>query len=170
MVVFDASILLFLLDENTPSSVPKAKERVEHLIDALSEGGEKIIIPTPALSECLVGAGEAGPDYFAIIHKQACFRIAPFDERAAVEAAARVDAARRRGLRKGGNPDAAKAKIKFDRMIVAIAAVERATAIYSDDEDVCSYAREAGMEAYRLHELDLPPEDPQAELPFDPKE
>jgi hypothetical protein len=41
MVVFDASILLFVLDENTPSSVPGAKQRVEHLIDRLSKAGEK---------------------------------------------------------------------------------------------------------------------------------
>ena len=168
MVVLDASILLFFLDEHTPSSVPKATERVEHLIDKLSGAGERIVIPTPALSECLVGAGTAGPDYLAIIHKQACFRVAPFDERAAIEAAARVYDARQRGMRKGGNPDAAKAKIKFDRMIVAIATVERATVVYSDDEDVCGYAKEAGMEAYRLHELDLPPDDPQLPMQFDP--
>ena len=75
MVVLDASILLFFLDENTPSSVPRAKERVEHLIETLSEANEKIVIPTPALSECLVGADSAGPDYLSILHKQACFRI-----------------------------------------------------------------------------------------------
>jgi predicted nucleic acid-binding protein len=167
MIVFDASILLFFLDENTRSSVPRAKERVEHLIDTLAEAGEKIVIPTPALSECLVGAGDAGPEYLAIIHKQACFRVAPFDERAAVEAAARIYDARQRGQRKGGNPDAARAKIKYDRMIVAIAAVERASTVYSDDADVCGYAREAGMEAYRLHELPLPPENPQTALPFE---
>ena len=91
----------------------------------------------------------------------------PFDERAAIEAAARVYDARRRGQRRGGNPEATKAKIKFDRMIVAVASVERASVVYSDDEDVCNYAREAGMEAYRLAELPLPPEDPQASMQFE---
>jgi hypothetical protein len=62
MVVFDASILLFVFDENTPASVTGAKERVAHLIDRLTALGEKIIIPTPALSECLVHAGPAGED------------------------------------------------------------------------------------------------------------
>jgi hypothetical protein len=168
MVVFDASILLFVFDENTPASVPRAKERVEHLIDRLSDAGEKIVIPTPALSECLVHAGPAGPDYLTIIGKQSCFRVSSFDERAAVEAAVRTYQARQRGQRKGGNPDAAKAKIKFDRQIVAIAAVEGATAVYSDDADVIAYAREAGMEGYRLADIPLPPEDPQADLQFDP--
>ena len=169
MVVFDASVLLFILNENTPSSVPRAKERVEHLIERLSDAGEKIIIPTPALSECLVHAGPAGPDYLAIIGKQSCFRVASFDERAAVEAAVRIWQARRRGQRKGGNPDASKTKIKFDRQIVAIAAVEMATAVYSDDADVVGYAREAGMEAHRLSDRPLPPEDQQIAMRFDPE-
>jgi hypothetical protein len=168
MVVFDASILLFIFDENTPSSVPRAKERVEYLIDNLSEAGEKIIIPTPALSECLVHAGPAGPEYLIIIGRQSCFRIASFDERAAVEAAVRTYQARQRGQPKGGAPEIAKAKIKFDRQIVAVATVEGATAVFSDDSHVVGYAREAGMEAYRLADLPLPPEDPQTALSLAP--
>lgn len=168
MVVFDASVLLFVLNENTPASVPRAKERVEYLIDRLSAAGERIIIPTPALSECLVHAGPAGPDYLAVIGKYACFRVASFDERAAVEAAVRTYQARERGLRKGGNPESARGKIKFDRQIVAIAVVERATAVYSDDKDVIAYAREAGMEGYLLADLPLPPDDPQSSLPLGP--
>jgi predicted nucleic acid-binding protein len=168
VVVFDTSILLFVLDGDTPASVPRAKERVEYLIDQLSDAGEKIIIPTPALSECLVHAGRAGPEYLAIIAKRSCFKVTSFDERAAVEAAVRIFQARARGQRKGGNPDALKSKIKFDRQIVAVASVEGATAIYSDDNDVCVYAREAGMDSFRLSDLPLPPEDPQSALQFDP--
>jgi len=111
MVVFDASILLFVLDENTPSSVSGAKARVEHLIAHLSDAGEKIVIPTPALSECLVYAGPAGAEYLAIIHKQACFRIVSFDERAAVEAAIRIFEARQRGQKKGGDPMSARLRL-----------------------------------------------------------
>lgn len=167
MVVFDASILLFVLNENTPSSVPRAKERVEYLIDQFSAAGEKIVIPTPALSECLVYAGPAGPEYLIAINKQSCFRVASFDERAAVEAAIRTYNARQRGQRKGGNPEASRTKIKFDRQIVAIAAVEGASAIYSDDSDVRNYAADAGMEAHGLADLPLPPEDPQSSIQFE---
>ena len=145
MVVFDTSILLFFLDENTASSVPRAKDRVEYLIQTLSDAGEKIVIPTPALSECLVYAGAAGSDYVTILNRQACFRIVSFDQRAAIEAADRTFQARARGLSKGGNPEITKTKIKFDRQITAVAVVEGATAVYSDDADVCAYAREAGM-------------------------
>ena len=158
MVVFDASILLFIFDENTPSSVSRAKERVELLIDGYSNSGEKIVIPTPALSECLVHAGPAGSDWVAMLGKQSCFRIASFDQRAAIEAAIRTHDARQRGQKKGGPPDQSKSKIKFDRQIVAIAAVEGARAVYSDDAALRGYAREAGMEAHQLSDLPLPPE------------
>ena len=168
MVVFDASLLLFILDDKVKASTPNARERVEYLIDCLSKENEKIVVPTPALSECLVHAGPAGPDYLAIITKRAVFRVASFDERAAVEAAFRTWAARRRGQPKGGSPEIAKAKIKFDRQIVAIAKVEGATAVYSDDGDVIAYAREAGLEGYRLADLPEPPEDPQRALPLAP--
>ena len=57
MVVFDASFLLFLFDPSTPASVPQAKERIDHLVETLSKAGEKIVVPTPALSECMVHAG-----------------------------------------------------------------------------------------------------------------
>ncbi len=166
MVVFDTSILLFILDENTPASVLRAKERVEYLIDRLSDDGERIIIPTPALSECLIHAGPAGSAYLTLLSKKAIFRVASFDERAAVEAAIRTYDARQRGHKKGGNPQASKSKIKFDRQIVAVAVVEGATAIYSDDSDVRDYAVEAGLKAYGLVDLPEPPEDPQSSLPL----
>lgn len=166
MVVVDASILLLFLNEKASASIPNGHKRVEHLIDTLSEAGERIIVPTPALSECLVHAGPAAADYVTIIEKQAAFRVASFDQRAAIEAAIRIHEARQRGQRKGGNPEAAKAKIKYDRQIVAIAVVEGATTIYCDDDDIVTYAREAGIDAVRLADLPEPPEDPQRPLPF----
>ena len=59
-----------------------------------------------------------------------------------------------------------RAKIKFDRQIVAIAKAEGARAVYSDDESVIRYSRQAGLEALRTSDLPLPPDDPQAELPL----
>ncbi len=117
------------MTEPRPEPDEQLQARVEHLIVHLSDAGEKIVTPTPALSECLVYAGPAGAEYLAIIHKQACFRIVSFDERAAVEAAIRIFQARQRGQKKGGDPDVSKAKIKFDRQIVAVGTVEGATAI-----------------------------------------
>lgn len=65
MVVFDASVLLLLLDPdasppNDPATgqpIEHAKARIEHLIATLERQRTKVIIPTPVLSEVLVRAG-----------------------------------------------------------------------------------------------------------------
>ena len=180
MVVFDSSVLLLVLDPNakppndptTGQPLDKAAERIEYLIENLTADKEKIVIPTPVLSEVLVHAGEAMQPYLDIMNGQSAFRIAPFDQKAAIEAAlAMSDAIKRGGHRvDAANPDATKTKIKFDRQIVAIAKAEGAHAVYSDDADVHSYARHAGLDAYRTADLDLPPEDPQQSLDLDSSE
>jgi len=174
MVVFDTSILLLVLDPNakppddpeTRQPLDKAAKRIEHLIEKLTADKERIVIPTPVLSEVLVHAGDAMQPYLDTLNGQAAFRIAPFDQKAAIEAALAMSDAIKRGGRRvdAANPDATVTKIKFDRQIVAIAKAEGAHAVYSDDADVHGYARHAGLDAYRTADLDLPPEDPQASL------
>lgn len=174
MVVFDSTVLLLVLDPNakaptdpeTGAVVEKAAARITHLIDNLTADEEKIVIPTPVLSEVLVHAGAATARYLDALNGQANFRIAPFDQKAAIECAlAMRDAIKRGGHRiDAANPDVSKTKIKFDRQIVAIASAEGAHTVYSDDDDVHRYAKRADMKAYRTIELDLPPEDPQGAL------
>ena len=57
-------------------------------------------------------------------------------------------------------------KVKFDRQIVAIAKIEGADVIYSNDDDIARYSARDGLEVVALEELPAPPEKPQAELPF----
>lgn len=176
MVVFDSSVLLLVIDRNAkPADDPatgrpldKAAERIEYLVKILAADNDKIIIPTPVLSEVLVHAGEAMQKYLDIMNGQSVFRIAPFDQKAAIEAAlAMSDAIKRGGHRiDAANPDTTRTKIKFDRQIVAIAKAEGAHTIYADDADVLSYAKLAGLDAYRTSDLKLPPEDPQQKLDF----
>lgn len=68
----------------------------------------------------------------------------------------------------GGGRAAAtiRAKAKFDDQIVAIAAVEGATAIYSGDADIAKLA-EGRFEVIRIAALPLPPDAAQSILPFD---
>lgn len=177
MVVLDSAVLLLVLDPrakapNDPATgepVERAAERIEYLIGNLTADKEKIVIPTPVLSEVLVHASDALQPYLDTLNGQAAFRIAPFDQKAAVEAALALSGAIRRGGHRidAANPDATKTKIKFDRQIVAIAKSEGAHTIYSDDEDIHRYAKREGLQAYRTAELDLPPEDPQQSLDFD---
>jgi len=96
MVVLDATTLLYLLDPDakapqdpqTGQPVTQVKERMEYLVATLTKQKEKIIVPTPALSELLVRAGEAGPEYLQILNGTAAFKVADFSQRAAVEVAA----------------------------------------------------------------------------------
>ena len=176
MVAFDTSVLLLLIeptakppnDPATGSPVERAAERIAHLVSVLSSERTKIIVPTPVISELLVHAGGAMNQYLDTLNGQASFRIANFDQKAAIEAAiAMSDAIRRGGIRiDASDSNTTRGKVKFDRQIVAIAKAEGASAVYSDDGDVVKYAQQAGLKAYRTADLDLPPEDPQTHLDF----
>jgi predicted nucleic acid-binding protein len=174
MVVFDTTILLPILWSGVPAPnhpqtgepVERFRARINHLVSYLEKNRTKIIIPTPVLSEILVRAGAAGPDYLALINAQSVFRIVAFDERAAVEVAAMTRRALDAGDKRGG-VDGTWSKIKYDRQIVAIAKVEGAAALYSDDAGVRSFGKVVGLTVLGSWELPLPPEDPQTTLTFD---
>lgn len=63
-------------------------------------------------------------------------------------------------------PATTRTKAKFDDQIVAIAAVEGATTIYSDDEDIAKLAQ-GRLEVVKIGAIPLPPESAQGKLSFD---
>lgn len=170
-VAFDASILIYVIDGQakppidpaTGKPVDRCHERVTHLLETLQQENAKIVIPTPALAEVLVRAAKGGPEFLRILSSSRHFRIAPFDERAAVEFAARQA---ERILANERAPATTRTKAKFDDQIVAIAAVEGATTIYSDDEDIAKLAQ-GRLEVVKIGAIPLPPESAQGKLSFD---
>jgi predicted nucleic acid-binding protein len=154
IVVFDSSFLIKLLDPKVKGT-GDVDARLAHLIEMLDKQKDNIVVPTPALSEVLIGAGDAAPEYLDILNKSARFRIAPFGERAAVEAAARHREAKKVDDKKEGS--ASWAKVKFDRQIIAIAKVEGAERIYSEDSDIVRLGKPEGFRVYQLVDLDPPP-------------
>ena len=153
-------------DPKTGETVAGVNERMALLVSDLEKRKEKIIVPTPALSELLVRAGTAGPEYLDILGKSAAFKIVDFDQRAAVEVAAAIREALDGGDKKAGSLGT-WAKVKFDRQILAIAKVEGASVIYSDDGDIARFAKNSGIQVIPIRDLPLPPEDPQKSLPLD---
>ena len=175
MAVFDATALLYFLERDadvpldpaTDSPVADAKGRIDFLITTLENRRETIVIPTPALSEVLVHAGAAGPQYLEILNTTRCFRVEPFDQRAAVELAAMTrDAISAGDLRAGTN--ATRAKLKFDRQIIAIALTQGETTIYSDDGDIAKLAGALKIEVVPVHALPRPQEDRQSNFDLGP--
>ncbi len=111
----------------------------------------------------------AGPSIATFLHSlnnNAVFRIANFDQKAAIEAALSIrDSIERGGIKiDASDPTTTRGKVKFDRQIIAIAKAEGASTVYSDDSDVVTYAHRAGLKAYRTADLDRPPEDPQQSM------
>lgn len=174
IVAFDTSVLVYFFDEQArppldPASgapVSECKDRLDFLIATLQRDKAKIVIPTPALGELLVKAQQAAPEWLDMLHKSKHFKIAGFDERAAIEFAATQAERLASGQKSEG---ASRAKAKFDDQIVAIAAVERATVIYSDDPHI---KRLAGtrFEIIGVSDLPLPRRDAQFNFPFNQAE
>lgn len=166
-VLFDSSALLLTLypkaspplDPSTNAPLGHAKQRVDYLIRKLSKERASVIVPTPVLSEVLVYANAAAPEYIQKL-QQSPFKVVPFDSRAALECA---EAIRKFGA-KGKGPSNPRAKVKFDRQIVAIAKVEGVECIYSDDGDIFTYANAAKIKVIRSFEMELDPEDRQKKL------
>ena len=133
--------------------------RVNLLIETLQDERETILVPQPAFSEFLVYADKAGPKYIARIEKSPLFRWGDFDLKAAVELAAmrrkRLNAMSNRELKRQTDAET-KAKISFDRQIVAIAKANRVHTIYSNDKGIKRFAEQHGIKTIPMWELPRP--------------
>ena len=177
MVVFDATILIALIYPNatvprhpdTNHPVAAFRERIEFLVKSLEDSQEKIVIPTPALSEILVRAESAGPKYLRRIRSTSVFLLASFDDLCAVEVAEISRDAIATGDKRGGQ-SGTWAKVKYDRQIIAIAKVKKARVIYSDDREIYKLGKNMGLKVVRIADLPLPPQDAQGLLDLDKEE
>jgi hypothetical protein len=153
-VAFDNSFLVFLFNRRAGASIERAADRVDGLIDSLSDKKAKIIIPTPALTELLMAGKFTIQVYIEKLKTFGAFQIRAYDERAAIELAARYVATKK--TNKERTKQAPWNKVKFDRQIVAIAKTQGASTVYSDDDQLRQFARECGMDAYGLADLSAP--------------
>jgi predicted nucleic acid-binding protein len=165
-VVFDASVLIPFFDQNadvaldpeTNEQVDKVQERLRYLVQSLDEAGENIVVPTPALSELLVGFGGASDGPIGTLTREKAFRVVTFDIKAAVEAALMQGNSTAVGrLRQATERN--RHQMKFDLLIVAIAKAEGAHTIYSDDKGMPKIAGR-DIQVTPLARLPLPPEPP----------
>lgn len=142
-------------DPSTKKPVERLEDRIEKLLEDLDSESERIVLPTPVLSEFLILVGKDAPAYLEKLSGMRNILIKPFDEVAAIELAAIEVEDRSRGSKRGGSASP-WAKLRFDRQIVAIAKTNGARRIYSDDEDVIGFASKIGIEAISTWQLPLP--------------
>jgi len=172
MVILDSSVLLLLffpdasppLDENTKQPLTQCKERVEHLVRELVLAKTRIVIPTPVLSEILVASGADKSRILNEIHETHVFQMQSFDEIAAIEVAMMTGIGEIKT--KGRATIETKAKVKYDRQIIAIAKVNNIMTIYSDDKALGEKARANGITVFTTADLPLPEFPPQVEISF----
>lgn len=170
MVLFDTSFLCLSydnqwnppLDPGTGLELEKTKERIDYLIALLSKTKQRVLIPTPVLAEYLVRGGEDRSKRLENFTNSKSFQVANFDIRAAVECAEIEDGDT--GSAKLLSDNQTKAKVKFDRQIIAIAKVNRVSALYTGDNSLAAIAKANGLKVVMTWELPLPPEDSQLEL------
>jgi predicted nucleic acid-binding protein len=162
MVVIDTKFLALMLNPKArprkdPSVhlVDRLEDRIEKLLEDLDNESERIIVPTPVLSEFLILAGRDSSAYLEKLASMKNFLIKPFDEMAAVELAAIEVADRVMGDKRGGSIGD-WAKVRFDRQIIAIAKTNGAKRIYSDDKDLGKFSSRLGIEVVRTSDLPLP--------------
>ena len=126
------------------------------------------MIPTPVLAEYLVRAGADKDARLAELLGSRVFVVTPFDVRAAVECASIEDAdyPRIRSIPEGES----KAKVKFDRQIIAMAIARGASVIYTGDNKLADRARRCNLRVVMTWELTLPPVDPQLSLHYEAAE
>lgn len=167
MVSTDATFLPYLLghasippiNPSTNLAVDGLQARIDLLVETLDSDNETILIPQPAFSEFLVLADKDGQKYITRIEKSPLYRWGDFDLRAAVELAA----LRRTSLKSMSNrelkrqtPAETKAKVSFDRQIVAISKANGAHTIYSDDDGVRRFAERHGLRVVGTWQLPYP--------------
>lgn len=170
MIVFDTSFLALAfdkdaaipLDPSTNLPVTKCKERIDHLIMELNKAKQRVLIPTPVLAEYLVNGGLDKDIRLQEFTNSRVFLVCAFDLRAAIECAMIEDGDSKSG--KKFNQIESKAKVKFDRQIIAVAIARGAETIYTGDNGLADRARQNNLNVVMTWEIKLPPEPPQLEL------
>ena len=127
MVVFDTSFLAIAFDEHasvpadptTGAPLVKCRERIDLLIKNLGINKTRILIPTPVIAEFMVYGGRDKNKRLELITNSKSFSIASFDIRAAIECALIEEQDYR--SKRNEPSDETKAKVKFDRQIIAVA-------------------------------------------------
>ncbi|MBT9291454.1 type II toxin-antitoxin system VapC family toxin [Prosthecodimorpha staleyi] len=165
MIVVDANFLVLMFDHDAMPHIPRGADRIRHYIDILTSDRQTIVIPTPAISELVVGRLPRLNEIITEIRRQRCFKIQDFDQPIAIETGIIIDATFRR--RSETPPVDSRNAFKYDAMIAATARVLGADAICTDDRGYGKWVDGTNIAVRKIADLPLPPQPAQQPLPFE---
>lgn len=161
-LLVDNNILIQILAPNsTGLTNPETKivlDRVDERAQAFVAEAERknalILIPTPVLSEFLIGV-EASKyqEYLDILNGSACFEVVDFDTAAAIECAQLPDKKELAQI----SPGQFASKLVYDRQIVGIALATMADEVWSHDDSLGKIASSRGLTVKSLADIEPPP-------------
>lgn len=143
IVCIDSQIFIWGIKRQAIESQRHLIPIATNFIDYLSENNNKILLPTPLITEILSPVPPTEhKSILDLLDKR--FMIAPFDNIASLKCAELMNnILTNNELKEYREANSVpKNKIKFDCMIVAIAITKRATCIYSEDPDIKKFSAE----------------------------
>ena len=157
MAVLDATFLIPLfdrhanapIDPSTRQPIADAHNRVRSVIRHLSKQKERIIIPAPALAESIVKISrKKRSKVVSRIEGISGMEIVPFTKKHAIEFA-EIESKTGHWSSSSSN----RAKMKFDRLILAMTIAEIESILFTDDEEFSNRAREQRIKVYSLRQI-----------------
>uniref|UniRef100_UPI00345B3E3D PIN domain-containing protein n=1 Tax=Halomonas sp. TaxID=1486246 RepID=UPI00345B3E3D len=153
-----------LKDPETGKMVERASARANALVEMIDQRNGVVIIPAPVLAEYLIGISQdAYQAQLDLMNSFSCIEISPFDDMSAIECALLVDEQEHKVL----DPNATKAKLRFDRQILAIALANGADELWTHDKGLFFKAKASGVTTKSLAKIAPLPDQKSLDLPPD---
>ncbi|WP_447928061.1 hypothetical protein [Vreelandella sp. EE27] len=178
-LVVDANILMQILKAGgrndlmcprTDEVIENPEGRAEALLDLMNTKADRILIPTPALSEILVRVEdhELHREYLSVINSMACFDLINFDAISAINCAQLVNNSELKQLKGVDDP---KKKVSFDRQIIAMTQAYGGDELWTHDKKMLAKAEAVGIVvksladvASNMSQMELPEESSPGEV------
>lgn len=164
--ILDTNMLICFLHPDAPSRTERTAERVTYLLQRLDETRVDIVVPAPVLAELLLYTNADEGVVESELLKIPRVEFGAFDEAVAVELA-RIARILKSPRVSKSEFVGSRSRLKFDKLIVAIAYCFNSPTLYSDDENVMKIAKRIGIEVISSSQLPLPPQEQQQHFEFD---
>lgn len=160
-LLVDNNILIQILAPNktglthpeTKAALDRVDERAQAFVSEAERKNALILIPTPVLSEFLIGVEESKyQEYLDVLNGSACFEVVDFDTAAAIECAQLPDRTELAQI----SPGQVASKLKYDRQIVGIALAAMANEVWSHDESLRKIASFKRLAVKSLADIEPP--------------